>query len=659
MKLTMDMLDQLKSRYEKDFERIQNKKLRTPGQAIGRYNNLRIALDVAYKKEKPLVGNLKKDCGELLAFYSSIANQEKAKKLHLKYDVRATKWYKNTLNMRDKIIGLDLGFVMKSNQAGELVRYILSHNEKNVATVTIKNLYQEFAAEEGKKLRKTILSMVQTDAEMEYSEAMGMDRHFILHIGGTNSGKTYESIERLKQAENGVYAGPLRLLALEIYDKLCTAGIPVSMVTGEEQLIDPDAKVTSSTVEMVDMRAGYDIVVIDEAQMIADPFRGHVWSRLIMGIKAKEIHVCLAPEAERIIRTILENCDAEYEIHRHVRNTELVFEDTPFNIETDVQKGDALVLFSKRAVLDVAARLEMKDINVSVIYGSLPPQIRKKQFEMFLNGETQVVVATDAIGLGVNLPIRRIVFMENMKYDGQVKRYLNEFEVRQIAGRAGRRGMYDRGFVTATSETALAHLKEAYHMNHHIHYARIGFPQILLEIDQPIDTILTEWYQIKPSMDVYRKIDIGDYITKYNALLPIRDEIDGFDDKDTLFSLISCDVDLKNLQCIELWKEYCMEYTAAPSVRFPEWNEVFGKNALEKAETYYKMLDLYNLFSIRMGKMMDETRLRRERIETEETILSELRKNKRNYLKCCRYCRKVLPLGSAYTLCDRCYHLYI
>lgn len=658
MKLTMDMLDQLKSRYEKDFERIQNKKLRTPGQAVGRYHNLRTALDVAYKKEKPLVGNLKKDCGELLAFYSSIADQGKAKKLHLKYDARAAKWYKNALAMRDKIISLDLGFVMKSNQAGELASYILSHSEKNVATVTIKNLYQEYAAEEGKKLRKTILSMVQTDAEMEYTEAMRMNRHFILHIGGTNSGKTFESIERLKQASHGAYAGPLRLLALEIYDKLYAANVPVSMLTGEEQVIDPAARVTASTVEMVDIREHYDVVVIDEAQMIADPFRGHIWSRLLMGVKAEEIHVCLAPEAEKIICKILQNCDADYEIVRHVRNTELVFEDEPFDIETDVQKGDALVLFSKRAVLDVAARLEMKDIGVSVIYGSLPPQIRKKQFELFLNGETEVVVATDAIGLGVNLPIRRIVFMETMKYDGQVKRFLNEFEVRQIAGRAGRRGMYDKGFVTATSEAALSHLKQAYQMNHFISYARIGFPQILLEIDQPIDAILKQWYEIKPSMDVYRKIDIGDYLTKYYALLPIRDEIDGFDEKEILFSLISCDVDLKNSQCMELWKEYCMTYTAAPSVRFPDWNEVFGKTALEKAETYYKMLDLYNLFSSRMGKVMDENRLHRERIEVEETILAELRKNKKSYLKRCRYCRRVLPLGSAYSLCERCYNLY-
>ena len=83
-----------------------------------------------------------------------------------------------------------------------------------------------------------------------------------------------------------------------------------------------------------------------------------------------------------------------------------------------------------------------------------------------------------------------------------------------------------------------------------------------------------------------------------------------------------------------------------------------GQTGLERAETYYKMLDLYNLFSSRMGKVMDEERLRRERIETEETILSELRKNKKSYLKRCRYCRKVLPLGSAFSLCERCYRMY-
>lgn len=658
MQLTKDMLDQLRSRYESDFNAIKSEKIRTAKQAEGRYRNLRTAVMSAKEKDKIIAGGLKKDCAYLLFFYEGIRNPAVAKERKQRFDKRAAGWYTRTLSMRNSIISLDLSFIMKSDQAGNFAQYLLKHKDKNLAVLTIRNLYQDFAKEEGKKLRKAILSMVQTDAEMEYSDALAMDRHFILHVGGTNSGKTYESIERLKQAQNGVYAGPLRLLALEIYDKLYAAGVPVSMVTGEEQVVDPDARVTSSTVEMVDIRQIYDVAVIDEAQMIADPFRGHVWSRLVMGIKAREIHVCLAPEAEKIICTILDNCDADYEIVRHVRNTELIFEEEPFDIETDVQRGDALVLFSKRAVLDVAARLEMNDISVSVIYGSLPPQIRKKQFEMFLAGETEVVVATDAIGLGVNLPIRRIVFMENMKFDGQVKRFLNEFEVRQIAGRAGRRGMYDQGFVTTTGEAALVHLKEAYHMNHSIEYARIGFPQILLEIDQPIDTILTQWYQIKPSMDVYRKIDIGDYVTKYKALLPIKDEIDGFEDKQTLFALISCDVDLKNNQCIELWKEYCRTYTAGPSVRFPEWDRVHGETGLERAEIYYKMLDLYNLFSSRMGKVMEEERLHRERLETEETILAELRKNKRSYLKRCRYCRKVLPLGSAYSLCERCYRMY-
>lgn len=111
-----------------------------------------------------------------------------------------------------------------------------------------------------------------------------------------------------------------------------------------------------------------------------------------------------------------------------------------------------------------AARLEKKGIKVSTIYGSLPPQIRKKQFEMFLSGETEVVVATDAIGLGVNLPIRRIVFMNIYKFDGMSTRLLNEYEIRQIAGRAGRKGLYEQGYV----------------MSHQINYVRIGFPSTLL-----------------------------------------------------------------------------------------------------------------------------------------------------------------------------------
>lgn len=115
--------------------------------------------------------------------------------------------------------------------------------------------------------------------ELEFPKAQSMKRHFILHIGPTNSGKTYQALERLKLAQNGVYLGPLRLLALEVYEKMNDAGIPCTMLTGQECLEVSDSRITASTVEMLDCDKEYDIAVIDEAQMVADDDRGHSWTQ--------------------------------------------------------------------------------------------------------------------------------------------------------------------------------------------------------------------------------------------------------------------------------------------------------------------------------------------------------------------------------------------
>lgn len=641
MSISPNEKEKLRKRYDADFLSFDENRIKDGRSAANRAREMRTTVNARLDNGKALTASPKRQCAALIRYYQG---QNNAAQL------------RNMEKTQRQIISMDLAYIDSCAHRDKFIQYLLEHPEISLVASGISELYNKYVKAAEKELRKAILGMVQTDAEMEYTQALAMERRFILHIGGTNSGKTYESVERLKKAKCGVYAGPLRLLALEIYDKLRAAEIPCSMVTGEEQHISEDSRVTACTAEMVDLDQEYDVAVIDEAQMISDPFRGHAWSRLVMGIKAKEVHICMAPEAENIIRRILKRCHVKYDVVRHSRNTELVFEDRPFDIDRDLTKGDALILFSKRMVLDVAARLELQGVKASVIYGNLPPQIRKKQFELFLNGENDVVVATDAIGLGVNLPIRRIVFMEHMKFDGKERRPLNEFEVRQIAGRAGRRGMYDTGYVTATTEAGLEHIKRVYPMNHTIEYAIIGFPQVLLDIDEPIDQILTSWYSIKPNLDVYRKMDIKEMLVKYKSLYNIRDSIAGFSDKHEVYNMISCDVDLGNEKCMAMWRYYCRTYTADVSIKFPVFDEVRGDTRLERAETYYKMLDLYNQFSVRFGKIMDEERVVEERLKTEDIILTELGKSKKFYLRRCNYCGKLLPVGARSSLCDKCYY---
>ena len=351
-----------------------------------------------------------------------------------------------------KLVQLDLGLLLEEQKEGvdgEFLAYLRRAMPGRICQESLFTLYPEYRQH---KVKNRILELVPMRPEMEFAEVREMHRHFILHIGPTNSGKTFRSLERLKLARRGVYLGPLRLLALEVYEQMNKYEVPCTMRTGQECIEEDGSRVTASTIEMADFDENYDIAVIDEAQMVTDPDRGHSWTKAILGIRAGEIHICMSPAAEQAIIHLIELCGDDYEVERYERKTALICEDEPFVFPDDVRKGDALIVFSKKSVLDVAGRLEEQKINASVIYGSLPPEIRRRQMHQFNRGKTKVVVATDAIGMGLNLPVRRIVFLQAEKYDGVSRRPLLVSEIKQIAGRAGRFGIYDSGYVTAMGE---------------------------------------------------------------------------------------------------------------------------------------------------------------------------------------------------------------
>ena len=166
----------------------------------------------------------------------------------------------------------------------------------------------------------------------------------------------------------------------------------------------------------------YEVAVIDEAQMISDKDRGFSWYKAITKVNAKEVHIIASRNAKDMLLKLLGN--SEIEIHEYKRDIPLKVEKKPFKIN-QVKKGDALICFSRKRVLETASRLQNNGHSVSMIYGSMPPETRKKQVERFIKGESKVIVATDAIGMGLNLPIQRIVFLENRKFDGTSRRLLN------------------------------------------------------------------------------------------------------------------------------------------------------------------------------------------------------------------------------------------
>ena len=556
--------------------------------------------------------------------------------------------------MIPRLVDLDLGLLLQEQKDGingEFLSYLRRTMPGAICQETLFTLYPRFRQH---KVKDKILELVPARPELEFPEVREMHRHFILHIGPTNSGKTFRSLERLKLAANGVYLGPLRLLALEVFEQMQKYHVPCTMRTGQECIEEDGSRVMASTIEMADFDENYDIAVIDEAQLVADPDRGHSWTKAILGLRAPEIHICMSPAAEAVICHLIDLCEDTYEVERYERKTKLLCENKAFVFPDDVRQGDALIAFSKKSVLDVAGRLEEVGVNASVIYGSLPPEIRRRQMHLFHKKKTKVVVATDAIGMGLNLPVKRIVFLQAEKFDGVTRRLLTTAEVKQIAGRAGRFGLYPKGYVTATEEPDLAYIEERMaDTEKPLTQVNLGFPQILLDIDAPMDELLEIWHSVTPS-DPFVKENIDEALFLYDQAKLYKEWIDGFQEKRTLYKMITCPIDIKDKKVVDLWLHYCKTYTADVSLERPVLCRD-KKAGIQQYETYYKQLDLYYQFSHRMQKVIEEDWLRREREKTEMKIMSYLTKGKQNYIARCRYCGKLLPLGSTFQVCDDCF----
>lgn len=273
--------------------------------------------------------------------------------------------------------------------------------------------------------------------EANFHVTRSMTREVHLHIGPTNSGKTYAAMQRMLSARSGVYCAPLRLMALECYDNLKDAGVPASLVTGETISIDPAANHVACTIEMANTERPVDVAIVDEVQMILDEQRGWAWTQALVGLPAKELHLCGSPEIEQIVHNIFQRTNEEVIVHRYERLCPLE-PLTKTVVPSDLRPGDAVIAFSRREVLELAEEIQARGVPVSVIYGALGPEVRRSEAEKFRNGDTQILFATDAIGMGLNLPIKRVLLSALHKYDGTSERRLTPAELRQICGRAGR-----------------------------------------------------------------------------------------------------------------------------------------------------------------------------------------------------------------------------
>ncbi|CAD6207798.1 unnamed protein product [Miscanthus lutarioriparius] len=448
-----------------------------------------------------------------------------------------------------------------------------------------------------------------THPHIWYPKAREKKRNVFLHVGPTNSGKTYSALKRLEASSSGVYCGPLRLLAREIAQRLNKVNIPCNLITGQERDEIEGAKHSSVTVEMADVTTDYQCAVIDEIQMVGCKSRGYSFTRALLGLCSDELHVCGDPAAVPLIQRILEATGDVVTVQYYERLSPLVPLKSPLGSFSNIKAGDCLVTFSRRGIYTLKKRIEREGKHLcSVVYGSLPPETRTKQATMF-NDDTSdlnVLVASDAIGMGLNLNISRIIFSTMMKFDGFCNRELTVAEIKQIAGRAGRYGSkFPVGEVTCLNAEDLPLLHSSLKSASPI-IERAGlFPTFdLLSLYSRLHG--TDFFH--PVLERFlekAKLSPDYFIADCEDMLKVAAIVDDFL-SDCMINTSSVSVDIRDDISVQGLVQFAENYARKGIVRL---KEIFTPgtlqvpktdNQLKELESVHKVLELYVWLSFRM-----------------------------------------------------------
>ena len=259
--------------------------------------------------------------------------------------------------------------------------------------------------------------------------------NLIALLGPTNTGKTYYAIERMLQYNSGIIGFPLRLLAREVYDKLVNKKglLNVALITGEERIVPKTAKYFICTVEAMPRNLNVDFVAIDEIQLCTHNDRGHIFTDKILNHKGEQETMFLGSDS---IEILLKYIYPNILIKRMQRFSTLKY--TGKTKLTRIPRRSAIVSFSINDVYEIAELVKRKHGGTAVVLGALSPKTRNAQVELYESGEVDYLVATDAIGMGLNMDINNVFFAKANKFDGRSTRPLTISELAQIAGRAGR-----------------------------------------------------------------------------------------------------------------------------------------------------------------------------------------------------------------------------
>ena len=533
---------------------------------------------------------------------------------------------------------------------------------------------RRYLAREFKKLVRSVMVLKRKDISgkilQEYigefwvhSQARTIKRKIVYHMGPTNSGKTYHAIQKLASVEKGCYLAPLRLLAAELYDTLNQKEVKTTLLTGEEVIEIDGATHYASTIEMARLQEYFNCCVIDEIQMITDKQRGWAWTRALVNIFAEEVHLCGDPSALDLIKQIVELCGDELIIKKYERMTSLEVEKKQIGLG-DMQKNDALIVFSRRNALRYKRDLERLGFKVSIVYGRLSPEVRREQARKFDMGETDIMVATDAISMGMNLPIRRIVFSTLSKFINSKEYEITESEIKQIAGRAGRFNRFPTGFVTTISKVdeGIDRVNEA----------------LVAELEQQTKCM------VGPDLDIFSQVNgaleenglpslkLSEFLRLFNTMTfqtpffcvqlkemielaeMVEDaDIEGNMSNSEIFGFACAPVNLGLMEHVQYFVWILNHFATAKPI--PNEAIDYKSNDIDYLETSIKCVELYQWLSRHFNNkhfIFDENILlenKSEAIDKLNTLLSD------KIVPTCSSCGVKMPENSKFNICEKCF----
>lgn len=548
-----------------------------------------------------------------------------------------------------------------------ILRFILPVVESNrslklknkIANRVLYHFNEEIKPLKDKYKRQELLANTIRDFKQLFPVARSLNREIIFNVGPTNSGKTYSALQELKSAETGFYLAPLRLLALEGYEDLKKNGVNCSLITGEEEIIDEDSTHISSTIEMLNTDIEVDVCVIDEIQMIGDRDRGWAWANALIGAPAKKVILTGSNDALNVVKEIAKYLEEKLTIVEFERKNPLKVMEraTPIN---KLKQNTAIVTFSRKEVLALKNKVA-PFFDVSVVYGNLSPEVRREEARRFREGESQILIATDAIAMGLNLPIKTILFARDNKFDGFKRRQLTSSEVLQISGRAGRYGLHESGFVGALDHPTLVTIREKFNKK----LSPISLPiSVMASLDHILligEILQTQiLYEILNFFASNMEFEGPFLAANIDSMMQVAKIVDEYSlDLVSKYHLACAPVSINSPYLEKTFHRYLKLLENDKIVPFNELKNVPKKamsfSALLNAEDRVKEVSLYLWLSFKFSDKFLDTDIAKE---TREKLNRYIEKSLREatFSKECRICGKELDLNYRFSICDKCYN---